>query len=75
MLRKWLVVLVSALELSALAIVRTEVLADGWMFRLKGESEVRPVRVPHDWGIEKGFLKAGSCPAQGDLPFVGKVLD
>ena len=57
---------------SALASVRTEVLADGWMFRLEGDSDARPVRVPHDWGIEKGFLKAGSCPAQGDLPFVGK---
>ena len=51
---------------------RIEALADGWMFRLEGESEERPVQVPHDWGIENGFLKAGSCPAQGDLPFVGK---
>ena len=51
---------------------RIETLSDGWLFRLEGESEARPIRVPHDWGIEKGFLKAGSCPAQGDLPFVGK---
>ena len=51
---------------------RIETLSDGWLFRLEGESEARPIRVPHDWGIEKGFLKAGACPAQGDLPFVGK---
>ncbi len=51
---------------------RTETLADGWMFHLEGETVERPVRVPHDWGVEKGFLEAGACPAQGDLPFVGK---
>lgn len=53
-------------------IVRTEVLSDGWMFRLEEETEWRNVKVPHDWGVEKGFLKAGSCPGQGDLPYVGK---
>ena len=53
-------------------IVRTEVLSDGWKFRLEEEAEWRNVKVPHDWGVEKGFLKAGSCPGQGDLPYVGK---
>ena len=53
-------------------IVRTEVLSDGWKFRLEEEAEWRNVNVPHDWGVERGFLKAGSCPAQGDLPYVGK---
>ena len=53
-------------------IVRTEVLSDGWKFRLEEESEWRNVKVPHDWGVERGFLKAGSCPGQGDLPYVGK---
>ena len=53
-------------------IVRTEVLSDGWKFRLEEESEWRNVNVPHDWGVERGFLKAGSCPGQGDLPYVGK---
>ena len=53
-------------------IVRTEVLSDGWKFRLEEETEWRNVNVPHDWGVEKGFLKAGSCPGQGDLPYVGK---
>ena len=52
--------------------VRIETLSDGWTFRLEGETAERSVRVPHDWGIESGFLKAGACPAQGDLPFVGK---
>lgn len=51
---------------------RTEILSDGWTFRLDGETAMRPVKVPHDWGIESGFLKAGVCPAQGDLPFTGK---
>ena len=51
---------------------RTETLPDGWTFRLEGEAEERPVRVPHDWGVERGFLEAGACPGQGDLPFVGK---
>jgi len=46
--------------------------ADGWTFRLEGESQSRSVRVPHDWAVEGGFLKAGDCPHQGDLPFVGK---
>lgn len=53
-------------------IVRTELLSDGWKFRLEEEAEWRNVNVPHDWGVEKGFLKAGSCPAQGDLSYVGK---
>ena len=53
-------------------IVRTEVLSDGWKFRLEEEAEWRNVKVPHDWGVERGFLKAGSCPGQGDLPYVGK---
>lgn len=53
-------------------IVRTEVLSDGWKFRLEEETEWRNVKVPHDWGVERGFLKAGSCPGQGDLPYVGK---
>lgn len=53
-------------------IVRTEVLSDGWKFRLEEEAVWRNVNVPHDWGVERGFLKAGSCPAQGDLPYVGK---
>lgn len=53
-------------------IVRAEVLSDGWKFRLEEEAEWRNVNVPHDWGVEKGFLKAGSCPAQGDLSYVGK---
>ena len=53
-------------------IVRTEVLSDGWKFRLEEEAEWRNVNVPHDWGVERGFLKAGSCPGQGDLPYVGK---
>lgn len=53
-------------------IVRTEVLSDGWRFRLEEEAEWRNVNVPHDWGVERGFLKAGSCPGQGDLPYVGK---
>lgn len=57
---------------TAAARVRTEILSDGWMFRLEGESEARPVTVPHDWGIEKGFLEKGACPGQGDLPYVGK---
>lgn len=52
--------------------VRKHTLSDGWLFRLDGEKMMRPVRVPHDWGVEKGFLKAGSCPRQGDLPFIGK---
>ena len=54
--------------------VRKETLSDGWTFRLEGDREARPVRVPHDWGVERGFLKAGTCPGQGDLPFVGKGL-
>lgn len=53
-------------------IVRTEVLSEGWKFRLEEEAEWRNVNVPHDWGVERGFLKAGSCPAQGDLSYVGK---
>jgi beta-galactosidase len=53
-------------------IVRTEVLSDGWKFRLEEEAEWRNVNVPHDWGVERGFLKAGRCPGQGDLPYVGK---
>jgi beta-galactosidase len=53
-------------------IVRTEVLSEGWKFRLEEEAEWRNVNVPHDWGVERGFLKAGSCPGQGDLPYVGK---
>ena len=53
-------------------IVRTEVLSDGWKFRLEEDAEWRNVKVPHDWGVERGFLKAGSCPGQGDLPYVGK---
>jgi len=57
---------------SAVAGVRTQTLADGWMFRLEGEMRMRPVRMPHDWAVEGGFLKAGTCPHQGDLPFVGK---
>ena len=52
----------------------TTTLADGWTFRLEDESEMRPVCVPHDWGVEKGFLPPGAWPAQGDLPFVGKGL-
>ena len=52
--------------------VRTEVLSDGWKFRLEEEAEWRNVNVPHDWGVVRGFLKAGSCPGQGDLPYVGK---
>ena len=48
------------------------VLSEGWLFRLEGEAEMRPVAVPHDWGIERGSLPAGTCPHQGDLPFVGK---
>ena len=63
---------ISVYTLFADEIVRTEVLSDGWMFRLEEETEWRNVKVPHDWGVEKGFLKAGSCPAQGDLPYVGK---
>jgi len=51
---------------------RTDMLSDGWTFRREGETAERSVSVPHDWGIESGFLKAGACPAQGDLPFVGK---
>ena len=50
------------------------VLADGWSFRREGESEFRFVRVPHDWGVDYGFLRAGSCPSQGDLPYEGKGL-
>ena len=61
-----------AYTLFADAVVRTEILSDGWKFRLEEEAEWRNVKVPHDWGVEKGFLKAGSCPAQGDLPYVGK---
>lgn len=52
--------------------VRVETLSDGWMFRKDGDSSERSVSIPHDWGVDSGFLKAGSCPAQGDLPFVGK---
>ena len=52
--------------------VRTEILSGGWMFRREGEAVMRPVRVPHDWGVESGFLEAGACPSQGDLPYVGK---
>ena len=48
------------------------ILTDGWQFRLEGETVLRPVTVPHDWGVEKGSLPVGSCPHQGDLPFVGK---
>ena len=48
------------------------ILSDGWQFRLEGETVLRPVTVPHDWGVEKGSLPVGSCPHQGDLPFVGK---
>ena len=33
-------------------IVRTEVLSDGWKFRLEEEAEWRNVNVPHDWGME-----------------------
>ena len=51
---------------------RIETLSEGWTFRREGETVERSVRMPHDWGIESGFLKAGACPAQGDLPFVGK---
>ena len=58
--------------LPAMAGVRTETLTDGWTFRLDGDGEARSVRVPHDWGVEKGFLEIGACPGQGDLPFVGK---
>ena len=68
----WLLAMVLSLEFSALASVHTEVLSDGWMFRKEGDGTERSVRVPHDWGIESGFLKVGSCPDQGDLPFVGK---
>ena len=53
-------------------IVRTELLSDGWKFRLEEETVWRNVKVPHDWGVERGFLKAGSCPGQGDLLYVGK---
>ena len=63
---------ISVYTLFADEIVRTEVLSDGWKFRLEEEAEWRNVKVPHDWGVEKGFLKAGSCPGQGDLPYVGK---
>ena len=48
------------------------ILTDGWQFRLEGETVLRPVTVPHDWGVEKGSLPVGRCPHQGDLPFVGK---
>ena len=41
--------------------VRIETLSDGWTFRLEGETAERSVRVPHDWGIESGFLKAGAA--------------
>ncbi len=54
--------------------VTTVVLTDGWEFKLDKDPSWRAVTVPHDWGVEKGFLKAGSCPGQGDLPFVGKGL-
>jgi beta-galactosidase len=54
------------------AAVVEHALSDGWLFRLEGEAEMREVRVPHDWAVDKGFLKQGACPAQGDLPFVGK---
>lgn len=33
-------------------IVRTEVLSDGWKFRLEEEADWRNVKVPHDWGME-----------------------
>lgn len=33
-------------------IVRTEVLSDGWKFRLEEEAEWRNVNVPHDWDVE-----------------------
>lgn len=33
-------------------IVRTEVLSDGWKFRLEEEAEWRNVNVPHDWCVE-----------------------
>jgi len=52
--------------------VRVETLSDGWMFRRDDETELRPVRVPHDWAMERGFLEPGACPGQGDTPFVGK---
>ena len=58
--------------LAAAARAGDVVLSDGWEFRLAEESAWRTVSVPHDWGVEKGFLKAGTCPHQGDLPFVGK---
>ena len=67
-----LTVICAVCAFTAAARVRTEKLSDGWMFRLEGESEARPVTVPHDWGIEKGFLEKGACPGQGDLPYVGK---
>ena len=53
-------------------LARQATLTDGWEFRLEGESAMRPVTVPHDWGVEYGWLKAGACPGQGDLPCVGK---
>ena len=59
---------------AACANAETVLLDGGWTFRLEGETEMRPVRVPHDWAIERGFLKPGACPGQGDLPFVGKGL-
>ena len=33
-------------------IVRTEVLSDGWMFRLEEEADWRNINVLHDWGVE-----------------------
>lgn len=52
-------------------IVKTYTLTDGWQFALEGDSQTRPVTVPHDWAIE-ATPKKGLCPYQGDLPFVGK---
>ena len=33
-------------------IVRTEVLSDGWKFRLEEEADWRNINVLHDWGVE-----------------------
>ena len=33
-------------------IVRTEVLSDGWKFRLEEEAVWRNINVLHDWGVE-----------------------
>ena len=66
----WVAALVTALAGTASA--GTAVLTDGWTFWLEGEASARAVTVPHDWAIEKGFLKPGTDPHRGDLPYVGK---